>query len=331
MLDVLGVGRDDELLYRHLLHHPSSSLEDLRILVGRTPTSVRKALTRLAGHGLVNQVPGRPVRYVATRPDIAVDALAATREEQFERSRTAARALLAELPVDRRHRPEEQVEIIVDRDAVASRFRQLQHSVEHEILVLDRPPYAQDTSEPNPGENPLLSRGVKLRGIYAPESFEIPGAFALTQQAMAAGEEARVHPNVPMKMVICDTTSALLPLTDTEVDTVESALVVHNPTLVGALAGLFEMLWRTAHPLPVIDPGPDGWAALSTDGLSGGAVGESQLLALLATGLKDEAIARQLGVSLRTVHRRTSELMDALGARTRFQAGMAAQSRGLLH
>jgi DNA-binding NarL/FixJ family response regulator len=51
---------------------------------------------------------------------------------------------------------------------------------------------------------------------------------------------------------------------------------------------------------------------------------------LLAAGLKDEAIARQLGISLRTVHRRTSELSLALGARARFQAGVLAERSGLL-
>nr|WP_243727306.1 LuxR C-terminal-related transcriptional regulator [Actinocrispum wychmicini] len=57
---------------------------------------------------------------------------------------------------------------------------------------------------------------------------------------------------------------------------------------------------------------------------------DDRLLSLLAAGLKDEAIARQLGVSLRTVHRRTSELSESLGARTRFQAGMRAERQGLL-
>ena len=57
---------------------------------------------------------------------------------------------------------------------------------------------------------------------------------------------------------------------------------------------------------------------------------DEQLLALLAAGLKDEAIARQLGVSLRTVHRRTSQLLDGVGARTRFQAGLRAAQLGLL-
>lgn len=42
---------------------------------------------------------------------------------------------------------------------------------------------------------------------------------------------------------------------------------------------------------------------------------------LMATGAKDAAIARQLGLSLRTVRSEISSLIAGLGARSRFQAG----------
>jgi DNA-binding NarL/FixJ family response regulator len=54
------------------------------------------------------------------------------------------------------------------------------------------------------------------------------------------------------------------------------------------------------------------------------------ILELLMLGTKDESIARQLGISLRTVRRRVAGLMDELGATTRFQAGLEAARRGLL-
>ena len=41
----------------------------------------------------------------------------------------------------------------------------------------------------------------------------------------------------------------------------------------------------------------------------------------MATGAKDAAIARQLGLSLRTVRAEISALIAGLGARSRFQAG----------
>ena len=51
---------------------------------------------------------------------------------------------------------------------------------------------------------------------------------------------------------------------------------------------------------------------------------------LLASGLKDEAIARQLGIGERTVRRRVAELADRLGARTRMQLGIQAVRQGWL-
>jgi DNA-binding NarL/FixJ family response regulator len=52
------------------------------------------------------------------------------------------------------------------------------------------------------------------------------------------------------------------------------------------------------------------------------------LLQLMRTGMIDETIARELGVSLRTVHRRITRLQHMLCVRTRFQLGVTACERG---
>lgn len=53
-----------------------------------------------------------------------------------------------------------------------------------------------------------------------------------------------------------------------------------------------------------------------------------RLLRLMRTGAIDETIARELGVSLRTVHRRITRLQNLLGVRSRFQLGVTACERG---
>lgn len=55
---------------------------------------------------------------------------------------------------------------------------------------------------------------------------------------------------------------------------------------------------------------------------------DARLLALLTTGMPDRSIAKQLGLSYRTYQRRLRALMAALGAHTRFQAGLRAAARG---
>ena len=52
------------------------------------------------------------------------------------------------------------------------------------------------------------------------------------------------------------------------------------------------------------------------------------MLALFGAGLREGAIARQLGIVPRTVERRMSRIMDWLGTQTRFQTALEATRRG---
>ncbi len=54
------------------------------------------------------------------------------------------------------------------------------------------------------------------------------------------------------------------------------------------------------------------------------------ILRLLAEGQTDQAIAHSLGINPRTVTRRISEIYDALGVESRFQAGIAAKELGIV-
>lgn len=50
----------------------------------------------------------------------------------------------------------------------------------------------------------------------------------------------------------------------------------------------------------------------------------------MSTGLKDEAAARRLSVSLRTYRRYVADIMTRLGVATRFQLGVRAAELGIL-
>ncbi len=88
--------------------------------------------------------------------------------------------------------------------------------------------------------------------------------------------------------------------------------------LVRPILAVLERLWEFASPLP---------RANSTSGLD---PRDGQVLLMLASGASDATIARQLGVSQRTVERRIRSIMDTLGAESRFQAGLLAKQAGWL-
>lgn len=98
------------------------------------------------------------------------------------------------------------------------------------------------------------------------------------------------------------------------------AVVIRHPLLVSQLAGIFTYAWDRATPFAADDPRP----APIVDQL------KRSILRLLASGAKDEMVARRLGLSVRTCRRHISDLMRTLEARSRFQAGAEATARGLV-
>lgn len=316
MLESIGVSPDDEVVYRRLLHSPGVTVADVASAMGRDESSVRAAVNRLEHLGLLNRTADRPSRLVPARPDVAVDILVARRRVELDKAQSAARELLGEMAIAEQYRPENLVEVIVGQRAIATRFAQLLQATEKQLLVLDRPPYASQADESDANVRGLLGDGVQVRGIYSPDSLQLPGAVEEAYSAAEAGETSRVHPNVPMKLAISDRSSALLPLAVDQM--VDSALVVRASALLDALVNMFDLLWDQA--LPVV-PRPAGGDLDDTD---------KRLLTMLAAGMQDDAIARQLEVSARTVGRRVSNLMQRLGVRTRFQAGIYAVHNSLI-
>jgi DNA-binding NarL/FixJ family response regulator len=320
VLEALGVSTGDEETYLALLKNPHCTMAVLAAEVGRSPAATRSAVARLEELGFVARTVTSPASLVATPPDAAVNALVVRRQEELAEARAAGARLAESFPRELQFRPDELVDIVLGVEAVQARFVQLSHGAREQICVLDRPPYVQAIGPANVSENDVLSRNVVVRAIYCPESFELPGAFDRAMAAVADGEQARVSNEVPMKLAVADGSHALMPLTNDGV--VDAALVVRSPSVVAALVQLFELLWRQASPLPAWDGDPASATHEETV--------DTGLVALLATGLKDEAIARDLDVSVRTLRRRTSALLELLGARNRFQAGVQAARRGLI-
>jgi DNA-binding NarL/FixJ family response regulator len=119
-------------------------------------------------------------------------------------------------------------------------------------------------------------------------------------------------------MLIFDRTHVLLP--SSADDTQPGAVLVTARGMVAVLSAFFDQLWQSARPFgPPKLAGPSDLSAQ-----------QRQLLRLLYQGNTDDAAARKLGVSVRTVRKVTAGLMRETGARTRFQLGSRAFERGWL-
>lgn len=316
-LQPAGVTELEERIYRALLRQPRATLTELTSAVRRSAAITRRALDRLESAGLISRQ-GKPTRFIPTAPDMAIEALIMRRREELERCRIAAADLLRQYR-HAAHRSADVVELIAGREACLQRYIQVLTSANTEVLMFDKPPYLGPLD--NPLELEVLARGINWRAIYAPEALDQPDRLAQLDVWKAAGEQARVCANVPLKLLLVDRRVALLPLTADSQGAENTAILVHPSSLLTTLGLLFDMLWVQSLSLASADghdhAPPDGLPDL-----------DRSLLQLLTVGVKDQAIARQLGVSLRTVRRRTANLMSEAGVTSRFQLGVAASRRG---
>ncbi|MFD8641906.1 LuxR family transcriptional regulator [Streptomyces zaomyceticus] len=323
----LGLGDGELAVYEALLgpaQHDSRAA--LARSVGMTAHQVAAALAHLLERGFVHPAPAEARLPTAVSPATAIRNQIHLRRAQLLGASSDLETLTAS--VDRlaaevlgRAAPPQRtgIETVSDGRAIADRVAALLASAQSEVNLLDRPPYAASASDGMPAPlavTDLVERGVRVRVVVDRAGLEFPGRARGLGELAEQGVEIRVAPDLPTKLITVDRQVTLLPPTDAA-DPTQAALVVNDALLGNALVPLFEEIWQRALPI----------------GLSGTETvtdGDGELLTMLASGLKDEAIARRLDVHVHTVRRRISRLMSDLSAETRFQAGIQAMRRGWL-
>ncbi|MGI5488037.1 helix-turn-helix domain-containing protein [Microtetraspora malaysiensis] len=322
MLEAIGLSPAESRLYATLVENPRSSADELATQCGVSALLAGRTLAAFARRGLASRLPGRRARYVAVAPDIAIRPLLARHEEELHQVRTAIHELTSSFNLASRYatHPAEQVEVITGSDNIINRAYALQDSAQAMFRNIDKPPYAMRNHADNvERERRMLKSGIDYRTVYDREALAIPGKLRLIQDSMAHGEKARVVAGAAAKIWIADDALALIPIRNGS-NSIDAAFILHQSALLDALIALFELEWQRALPLRAA-PRPTAHSD-DPDELT------RELLGLLAGGLTDEAIARALGLGLRTVQRRIHAVMRDLNAVTRFQAGLEARERG---
>ncbi|MHC5902673.1 LuxR C-terminal-related transcriptional regulator [Streptomyces sp. S6] len=326
MLETIGIDESTHDVYRSLLLHPSWTLEDIARETGLTEADVRGALDRLTQLSLLHEASGH--QFVPMSPEIVLTPLLERREAELaeqrarlSRERAALASLTSAYANMAAHRVDSGVERLEGVDAVRVRLMELAHQARIDVRTF-APGGALSAGALEAGR-PLdeqhLSRGVRMRTVYLDSVRNDQPTVEYANWLASRGGETRTVPALPMRMIISDHTTAVVPI---DIDNSrKGALLIRYPGMVRALEELFDMVWENAVPLgsapaEIVEEAP-------TDR-------EAALLKMLAAGLTDEGIARKMGVSLRTVRRNTADLQRRLGVQSRFQAGAEAVRRGWL-
>ena len=321
-LAILGISAEEERVYRALLAGAASTAEELSRTVGLPSRKVQRLLDAIEARALATHSPERPRRYIAASPELAVEALIHRGQADLER----ARAVIPELRKQRSAAAsdhEQVVELLTSRDAERQNFERMHQLARNEVVSLVRPPLRVSRldipcEEDQHYQTLARARGVRYRSIVDRDYLALPGAFEHVRWDIRAGEEIRVFPSLPLKLVVADRRIAFIPLTLEHADS--PTLLVRPSALLDAFVALFESLWERSTPLAL-----DGDGTVAETRASPAIDADlDTLVTLLAAGLNDKAIAHEVGVSSATLSRRIADLMASLDTRTRFQTGWRA-------
>lgn len=296
-LERLGLSPAAARAYLGLLDHPAD------------PASLPEGVAdELQARGLAHRADGMLLPDSA-RP--AVEGLVTRAQREVDEMRQAADRLAQAF--DRRPgQGREAIDLVHGGPTVSAVYREMLHQTTEVMRGFDRGPYFRGEDSPDAEQRAAMARGIEFRVVYEGASLTEPEHMAGLLACREAGERSRVLPRLPMKLLISDERVAMIAMATSTGG--GEALVVRPSLLLDGLLELFDQLWEAAVPVE-----PDG-----------GQDESRSLLTLLAAGLTDESIARELGISVRTLQRRVSHLQRLLGASTRFQLGMQAARHGWL-
>jgi sugar-specific transcriptional regulator TrmB len=326
-LEILGITELEERSYRWLLTQPRATVAEAAQVLHLSASRAQRLLDRIESKGLATHSPERPRRYLPVSPDVALEAFALRRQEDLKRARETIETLQEQSAKTRSFNEHEQtVELIPSSETERQTFEQIHRSAREEVIGLVRPPLRVSrldipSNEDQRTQSEAQKRGVRYRGIVDAAFLALPGAVAATRYEIETGQDIRVAPELPFKMILADRRIAFVPLSLEQMDS--PTLVVRSSALLDALYALFEGLWEKASPIVLSSEGDIDYG----EDAPGLPRETEELLSYLAAGLNDKTIAYEMDISASTLNRRITEIMKVLGARTRFQLGWLADKR----
>jgi DNA-binding CsgD family transcriptional regulator len=310
------------LIYEHLLTNPGVPPPGLADQLSAPPAEVERAVDALRHLGLV-----RGERPVAVSPEAAqltlllpLERAIQDRNRQLAASRQSLRPF--ETAFDRVQHGRQPAVLRLDADEAEVRLAEAAARCTTEVLAMQsclahEPALAR-------GARPLMlelaRRGVPVRLLYPHTGRGDTATRSYLCDVLGAGGGVRTTDDIGERFVVFDRTVAFGMEFGGADSRGDSVAVIHEPMVIGLLRRMHEHTWQSAAGFV---PARSGYGDALT-------VLKSSILGLLASGLTDDAIARRVGMSERTLRRHIAAIMRDMAAESRFQAGVAAAMSGLV-
>ncbi|MCS0638731.1 helix-turn-helix transcriptional regulator [Streptomyces sp. LP05-1] len=319
-------GDTDEGHHHHELCEAGRQLYAAALRSGRIATSEVERVPCLLNLALVHPDPDDPQWYRPIPPSIALNQLIHPIEREIQERRQLAISLAdtfepfmtitAQSPA-----ANQAINVLEGLTLINATLDRVMDECTDELLTI-QPGSGRKPETVKAGlrrMEPLLDRGIKMRTLYQHTARHHSATMGYVERIMPYGLEVRTLEEIVDRLIIVDRKVAFIPARrDRQV-----ALELRHDGLVRYLVGVFDQFWLHGTPWEedIVAYAP------TRDGISGI---QRSIAKLLVEGHVDEAIARRLGMNVRTCRAHIAKLASALGSGSRAQLGFLIARSGIL-
>jgi DNA-binding CsgD family transcriptional regulator/sugar-specific transcriptional regulator TrmB len=316
----------DLAVYLWIIKNRCVELVDIASALNVEEREVRASYDRLLDAGLISGNSNDPSEVFAIDPRMAIARLAGPIESQIRRDQRRVIKIQDELErfsshyQSRRGFETDAFEAIDTVKEVREALNRMAEYCTEEMISCQpqggaRKPEAMQ--EALHRDTRLLERGVSIRTIYQHAARFNGPSQAYVAMLSALGAQYRTVHQAFGQLIAFDRSVAFIP----RLGGSSGAIIVREPSTVAFLCDFFERTWEGS--TPFTDAASQGLERVSQEI-------QETILQLLAAGHKDSTIARRLGMSPRTIRRHIANIMEDFNVTSRFQAGVAAATSGML-
>ncbi|MFF7753376.1 LuxR C-terminal-related transcriptional regulator [Streptomyces sp. NPDC007971] len=319
---------DPEELYRLAIRCQILDVEQSAEELGWDHTRMAQAVGPLMEGGLLRPLADDHGVLVPVAPRAAASRRLAPLHSQIAQMERRSEQIRAELAVfqevhERALRETslaEPLQTIAGADAIAAEITAAVEASPAEILVVCPAGSGGGAARRGAWElpEPTLDRLAGARFLYQHVSRFDSAARKRVERILAAGGEVRTLGDSFERMIVIDRELAFVPAAGDA----DSAVAIRQPAVVNFLVTVFERAWVSARPFETQNRSADVSEVVSSVRMS--------IIQLLAEGETDVAIARRIGLSVRTCRAHVAKIYEGLGARSRCQLGVLIAQSGLL-
>lgn len=311
-------------IFMRALQQAEVSYNDMRDLADED--GVHAAFEILVARGLLRQ--DAPAVWSAMPPEDSLAEYADRLVEEAQRVR-AHTPVLARLYREWHAAPQgpgpPDVELLTSMSEVNQAMTRLFAETDRQVISMrTSSPRVMHVINSDPARNRHRMRNahgdaLQMQAVFDTALLGNPQLPAHLEARLQVGDELRFVNGVPFTATSNDTGTTVMDVAST--DEGPAALRIRHSALSEAIRRVVDGCWQRG----VRWHGRDDARELVAAPLD---PRDRDILDLMLNGAADANVARQLGVSQRTVERRVRRVMELLGADTRFQAGVQAARRG---